>query len=286
MCRPTFTVLLVVVACAGVHLPVAADEIALRVMSFNVRWDGLDKTAYAWVHRRPVALDVIKAHHPDVVGLQEPSLAQTRDLDEGLEHYASFIGDHTRDQHITHLYRSDRFTLADGGSFWLVETSDLTGGTRRCVWIRLIEKETGKAFYVYNNHWDHRSPASREESVRSLVHGIRHRAHNDPFIVLGDFNEIENGSPIKWLKGKGPPGSDNPPGMVLVDAYEKMNPSRRSLATGHGFSGRREGVRIDFIFVRSQDKVLDARIVYDNQDGFYPSDHYPVTAEIQLVTDE
>ncbi len=55
-------------------------------------------------------------------------------------------------------------------------------------------------------------------------------------------------------------------------------------ATGHGFSGKTQGVRIDFIFVRKHDEILDARIIHYNDNGLYPSDHFPVTARVRLVS--
>lgn len=258
----------------------------LRVMSFNVRWDGLDKGRNAWVNRRPVAIAMIKASAPDVIGLQEPSPAQTRDLDEALGDYVSFAGKHKRDQHITFLYRSDRFSLDTGGSFWLIEKSELSGGTRRCVWIRLVEKKTGRAFYIFNNHFDHRSRESRLQSARSLIRGILARKHDDPFIAVGDFNEVENGPAMRYLKGNvktDDKGLSVTPETVLVDTFRSRHPTKFKVASGHGFTGRRQGVRIDYVFVSKRDRILDAQIVYHNRKGLYPSDHYPVTAEVRLV---
>ena len=39
---------------------------------------------------------------------------------------------------------------------------------------------------------------------------------------------------------------------------------------------------IDFIFAPPWVKVLDAEILRDNEDGLYPSDHYPVTARLRF----
>lgn len=257
-------------------------------MSFNIRWDGLDSGTNAWVNRKPIAVEVIRTSAPDVVGLQEPSPAQTRDLDTALDGYVSFQADHERDRHITFLYRSDRFTLAQGGSFWVVERSDLPGGTRRCVWIRLIEKTSDFAFYVFNNHFDHRSSESREQSARALLTGIRNRDFDDPIVVLGDFNEHEDGPAMKLLKGATKPSDRIPPltkpDTVLVDTFRMIYPERANAASAHGFSGTREGIRVDFILVRPQDEILDAQIIHFNRNGRYPSDHFPVTATVRLVS--
>lgn len=271
------TILLAALALPNRTLPV--QELALVVMSFNVRWDGLDQGTYAWTNRRPVAVDVIRRHAPDVVAFQEPSLEQTGDLAASLEQYAPVIGAHERDQHLSLLYRTSRFELTDQGSFWLVDQSELSGGTRRCVWIRLIERETGLAFYVFNNHWDHRSPDSRRRSAQALLQGIRERQFPDPFLVTGDFNEVETGAALKMLTQGPEPGSDTP---TLVDSFRALHPADQA-GTGHRFIGRRDGARIDYIFASSRDRIQDARILYDNDDGRYPSDHFPVVATIRLA---
>lgn len=286
MIRPVLASCSALLAFAASGVSAASDGIALEVMSFNVRWDGLDEGKNAWVNRRPVAIDMLKEYAPDVVGLQEPSIAQTRDLDEALEDYASFRGEHERDQHITFLYRSDRFQFLDGGSFWLVEKSVLSGGTRRCVWVRLREKKSRRTFCVFNNHFDHRSSESRKRSALSLVRGILNRKYGDPFVVLGDFNESESGRAIRYLKGtatlEDEPAPSPTPGFALVDTFRAKHPGERNAASGHGFSGITEGPRIDFVFVEKKTRILDARIIHYSRNGLYPSDHYPVTASIQL----
>ena len=42
------------------------------------------------------------------------------------------------------------------------------------------------------------------------------------------------------------------------------------------------GGKIDHVFVPKGTKVLDAAIIYDNEEGRYPSDHYPVIGEFEL----
>jgi endonuclease/exonuclease/phosphatase family metal-dependent hydrolase len=266
-------ILLVLTLAAAQEPGVHASEMELKAMSFNVRWDGLDKGTYAWENRKSVVLKVILAHSPDIIGLQEPSTIQTQDLNKALIQYESFQAAHERDQHIPFLFRSDRFTLTDGGSFWLVEHSDLSGGTRRCTWIQLTEIESSHTFYVFNSHFDHRSALSRVQSAQRLIEGIQRVARDTPYIVMGDFNETKNGNAISLLKGNT---------IRLKDSYENRNPRAVAEGTGHGFTGKTDGKRIDYIFVRPQDDVLKATIIHDNSDGLYPSDHFPVTATVGI----
>jgi endonuclease/exonuclease/phosphatase family metal-dependent hydrolase len=45
-----------------------------------------------------------------------------------------------------------------------------------------------------------------------------------------------------------------------------------------------DGPKIDYVFVRPETDVLSAEIVRTSRDGRYPSDHFPVTARIRLVS--
>jgi endonuclease/exonuclease/phosphatase family metal-dependent hydrolase len=49
-----------------------------------------------------------------------------------------------------------------------------------------------------------------------------------------------------------------------------------------GWEGKRDGARIDFILHTKQFEPVAAEVVRTNYDGLWPSDHYPVTATLQL----
>ena len=141
-------------------------------------------------------------------------------------------------------------------------------------------------FYVFNNHFDHRSPESRKTSALALVEGIRGREPPVPFVVVGDFNEPEHGEAIRFLTGRSPLLIDGStaiePTLPLVDTFRRRHPTALDATTSGGFTGRRKGPRVDYIFVSPDDEVLEAEIVYFNRDGQYPSDHYPISAYVTL----
>ena len=47
--------------------------------------------------------------------------------------------------------------------------------------------------------------------------------------------------------------------------------------------GQTKGDKIDYVLVQPGTTVLDASIVRTAEGGHYPSDHFPVTARIQLA---
>ena len=71
----------------------------------------------------------------------------------------------------------------------------------------------------------------------------------------------------------------------MVDTFRVLHPDAKVVGTFNGFKGRKDGDKIDYILTTSDIKVLDAQIIYDNVDGRYPSDHFPVTAKLSIPID-
>ena len=260
------------------------SQLTLDVMSFNVRWDGLDTGRNAWQNRLPVVVELFESVSPDVCGLQEPSKTQTLDLDRELPDYSYYLGDHSRDETIPIFYKHTRLTLLDSGSFWLIDESELSGGTRRCVWVRLKDKRTEKSFYVYNCHLDHRASDSRFQCVRNLVRNIAVRKHADSFVICGDFNEREQGKAMRFMGGERDSLGVNEaiPDLILYDTFRVLHPPGENQGTGHGFKGAKDRGRIDYVWSGEGIKLLESRVIYFNRNGLYPSDHFPVLTRVEI----
>src|SRR5687768_3660700 len=61
---------------------------AVRVMSFNIRYDEPRDGVNAWSQRKTKVADVIRFHKADVIGVQEALLTQLRDLETMLPNMA------------------------------------------------------------------------------------------------------------------------------------------------------------------------------------------------------
>jgi endonuclease/exonuclease/phosphatase family metal-dependent hydrolase len=266
-----------------------ADDLELRVMSFNIRYGSAGDGENRWPNRRGMVFDVIRKQQSDVVGLQEALRFQINEIREALPAYGE-IGvaredGRTDGEYSAILFRADRFGVAEAGTFWLSDTPDVAGSNtwgsacvRICTWARLIENDSGKAFYIFNTHLDHRSQPSREKSAVLIARRIANRTHGDPFVLTGDFNAGENNPAITYLTGKA--GAEPP--VKLVDTFRLLHPDVKDVRTGHSFRGGRQGHKIDYVLAQPSAQVLEAEILYDNVDGRYPSDHYPVTARLRL----
>ena len=104
--------------------------------------------------------------------------------------------------------------------------------------------------------------------------------------MTGDFNVGETNSVVLYLTGKARLGGGgkwehaNP--VPMVDTFRVQHPGAGDVGTFNGFKGRRTGEKIDYVFAPASAKVFEAHILHDNVNGRYPSDHFPVTAQLRL----
>ncbi len=94
--------------------------------------------------------------------------------------------------------------------------------------------------------------------------------------MTGDFNAGEDSPPYASLV------TASSPEPMLQDTFRVVNPERQAgEGTFNGFRGQREGGRIDWILATPEWRVKSAGIIRDQQDGRYPSDHFPVSAQLE-----
>lgn len=261
----------------------------VKIMTFNIRYGTADDGDDCWNNRRESVFDLIAGQGADVVGLQEALDFQSDQIVRAVKGY-SLVSVGRDDgkragEHCTVLYRTDRFRVADSGTFWFSNTPWQPGTMhwgnripRICTWVRLVERKTENAFYVYNLHLDHQSQVSRVKSAELLARRAAAREPKDPVIVMGDFNMGLDNPAMLYLRRLGYP--DAP--IELLDSWRLLYPDAPDTRTYHGFRGGTDGVKIDHILIEQSTEVLDAQIDRSSKDGRYPSDHYPVTATLKL----
>lgn len=253
-------------------------------MTFNIRYGDAEDGENVWMNRRELVADVIDTYRPTVVGLQEALRYQMDYLTENLPDY-DVVGVGRDDgissgEHACILYLRDMVSCLADGTFWFSDTPDNPGSMswgntlpRICTWARYKDLELNRCFYVFNVHWDHASQASREKSAILLLDQIKGRSQgNEPVVVTGDFNSV----------------SDNPAFLCLTtdefglqDALGAAYRQEGAGGTFHEFSGIEDGDRIDAILASPHWKIQSADIDHRSVAGRYPSDHFPVTAELE-----
>jgi len=267
----------------------------VKAMSFNIRngvaFDGKN----AWIHRKKLVLDVGKREGGDFIGMQEAWKFQIDAFANEVTAYKCIGRSRDKDPETGEwcalCYKHERWLLdeKDNGTFWLSETPEQVASKswgsslpRIVTWARFTEKSSGRGIYIYNTHYDHRSSSARYESSKLIVKKIQQRKRtNDPFILMGDFNAGESNQAVSYLKGK-TVGKDTSP-LPMVDTFRVLHPNDKEVGTFNGWTGNKKGSKIDYIMVQKQEppKVLDARILHDNEKGQYPSDHFPLIAELE-----
>ncbi|HVP11827.1 MAG TPA: endonuclease/exonuclease/phosphatase family protein [Phycisphaerae bacterium] len=269
-------------ACCGL-LAACSQPAPIRVMSFNIRYAAADDGANSWDRRRGLAVETIRADDPDILGLQEPLATQVAELRALLPDYG-FVGVGRTDgiaagEFVPIFYRSSRFTLLEEGHFWLSEHPNDAGSIgwdaalpRIATWARLrIVEAPSWEVQVVNVHFDHVGQRARVESA-TLIHGLVERLGRRPVVVLGDFNCDTDSQPYQILTGSSAAAA------VLCDAFTETTDSG---GTYHGFAGRPQDGRIDWILFNRRFDCLNAKVDRRDFDGRYPSDHFPVTSTLR-----
>jgi len=252
----------------------------MRLMTFNLRFANPEDGPNAWEYRQELVVELILARGPQLLGTQEGTVPQLEYLAGRLTGYRPLISHRQTDptcQYPTIFYREDQVLAGESGEFWLSETplvhrSKSWGSAfpRMVTYGLFREMERELWFYFIDTHLDHISAPARLEGARMIREYFFPR--QKPMIIVGDFNEPPD-SPVyrQFLDG----------GSPLRDTWRDLHPPGEEATSQHDFHGLPRGSRIDWILLTSPFKVKEALIITDNQQGRYPSDHYPYAAEVE-----
>jgi endonuclease/exonuclease/phosphatase family metal-dependent hydrolase len=278
--------LIAITLTTNVHAADAATKppMKLRVMSFNLRFAS-NQQPNAWPDRRPVMKHVIEQAAPDVIGTQEGVYAQLRDLAADLPAY-EWIGlgraGGSRDEFCAIFFRRDRFEPVAFDHLWLSDTPNVIGSitwghtyVRMVTWVRLRERSSGREFLFWNTHFDHQVEIARQKSAVLLRDRIAKTDPSLPLLLVGDFNCPAGTSTAFNLLTKDT-GLTDTWTAATARTNEKFN-------TFHNYEPPlMNGERIDWILARQPVTVGDAAIVTHREGAQYPSDHFPIIADVQF----
>ena len=276
-------ILLLVVVAIFTQISFAQSE-NIKVMTYNIRCGYCEDSSNVnnWSKRKYLVAYLIKSHNPDLIGLQEAEMFQVKELIEMLDEY-DWYGISREDgkeggESTAILYKKNRFELKAKQTLWLSETPEIVskgwdGAFKRTVTItKLKDLISSKEFYYLNTHFDHIGEIARTESSKLIINEISNYATDNPIILSGDFNYTSSSEGYKIITTK------------LSDA--KTISKTESIGGNISFNGFGKDIqadnKIDFIFVNDKVEVLNHIIDTTTFNGLYPSDHYPVIAEIKF----
>jgi len=259
-------------------------------MTINLRYRNAHDWDNHWDNRRHLVVNLIEKYLPALIGTQEGFKDQLDDLARLSPGYAYIDAQKLvsiQRQCPTIFYRRDLITPMSAGNFWLSRTPGFPDSKSwnsafpRLVTYALFQiKETDQAFYFFNTHFDHISAWARRESTFLLINKIQElNPDRIPTIIVGDFNMGCDSMEHELLTGK--INIDNTSGW-FHNVWEKLGKPKEGAETYHGFSGIPRKEQMDWILATEDFRCLNIQKNEENQDGKYPSDHFPVLANLVL----
>ncbi len=253
----------------------------LTVASYNVAspWGNLLEGTYT-TRRANLFAKQINNINPDIIGIQELNSIWSEKLEKLLPQYKYYGvkrgGDETEKKSEMNgiFYLEYRYTLVDSGTFWISNTPEVeskfdgAGCNRTVSYVVLKNRANGKLVAHFNTHLDNVSEDAQNlgaELIIKKADEIKSQYNDIIVIITGDFNQYEDGVANNTLLNAdfiNANGSDNSP-------------------TYHGWGKEILPEPIDFIYTDS--KTVSNYIVHSEKvDNSYVSDHYMITAEINL----
>ena len=268
--------------------------------------------------RREVAVRVVLDRNPDLIGFQEGEDSQLDYLAAQLPAY-EFVrrrpSGGSGNENAAFAFKTNRIEMLDrdvfslgpspGGGYWnnvpgtnfdpYVYFPDMgLGFPRLSLWGRFRWRDTGQEFLFHTTHFDF-NDGPQIGSARLIVDNAQCRNDRMPAsplsVVVGDFNSTQSDN--DWALFTGSYTNDGISGDY-ADSWWQVVGSWTGAGTIHGFSGGVQAAsqRIDWILHRGGFTATQAVIVTDaawatNLTTYavrtqYPSDHYPVLADLRL----
>lgn len=256
----------------------AAQDI--KVMTYNIRYDGAEDAINGWGSRKYAVIKILKEYDAGIIGVQEALLHQMRDMNEALESF-DYVGVGRDDgkkegEFNAILYDTTLFKLVKTKTFWLSKTTNRpsigwdAALERICTAALFKNLEDNRDFWVFNTHFDHMGFQARSKSAKLILKKVKGlNPRNLPVILMGDLNATIHTKPYKIITKS-----------MKDSRLSSSELKSKNMGTFNGFQEEFIPERIDFIFTKGLDTHTYME-VYDHMlNGNHPSDHFPVLVEL------
>lgn len=258
---------------------------SLTAMTYNIRYDTPRDGENQWAKRKAFLVNQVKFYHPDVLGIQEGLNHQVAYLDSSLESYR-YVGVGRDDgaekgEYTAIFYDTREVELLEQNTFWLSETpGKVSVGwdaalERICTYALFRTRKPKRKFWVFNTHFDHIGEEARSQSVRLIVKKIKEiNTKHYPVVLMGDLNLTPDRETIQFL-------TENMKDTRNSSTEVSFGPD----ATFNNFKFKNKPERrIDYIFTSITGiKTKRYAVLTDSKELKYPSDHFAVFAELELL---
>ncbi len=276
---------------------------SLRVMSFNMLFNRFDEhldLVDRWENRKERVAEYVLYTFPDIIGSQELQSDQLDDLLGKIGHEYDFYGvgdeDGSRLGDIPGIfYKNERLELVDGKTYYFSETPERIsagpfGSKNTFSFCHFKDKATEDEFIVLNTHLAFGNIERRFYEACKLKEFLKAN-HKLPIILTGDFNTFPFRQELAL------PFYDGETIVKIIEEGCVKDSSKESLFGHFGpisstnfcsitkkpFGSEGDpGVILDHIFISEEFATIAHGIDAAKVDGHYPSDHFPVIADVVI----
>jgi endonuclease/exonuclease/phosphatase family metal-dependent hydrolase len=180
----------------------------------------------------------------------------------------------------TLFFRKKDISIEGGRDFWLSKTpavhlsKDWDSAYPRMLSFAEVRIESSyRKMVAAVTHLDNIGVEARHQQAKIIAQWANQQ--RSPVVLVGDFNDGPKSKTHEALTA---------PETSLRDAWEIMEKQEDEQSyTHHGFCGRPQIARMDWILVDCCFRVTNVQIIRDHENGRYPSDHYPFVADIEFM---
>lgn len=248
------------------------EENALRIMSFNIRFD--DVGGVPMRNRRALVLKTIYDADPDSFGVQEATPQWMNTLRLMLPEYGSVgVGRDggNKGEYSAVFYKKDKYKLVDSDTFWLSETPEVPSKSwnsslrRICTWAVLENRKTGEQYVHVNSHYDHKSTEAMREAAKLICAFVNEKFPDMPVFFTADMNADPYSQVYRTMTATFKDTRTNAPITTDTETFHDM------------FNGNER--IIDYVMYRGAVTPTMYRVITAPVAGRYVSDHFPLYAD-------
>ena len=261
-------------------------EREIRIATYNIQYP---------IENWPVrcvegVVPLIDEYKFDVFGVQEPYMPQIEDMMKHLGDDYAWVGENVtgdnsdRTHHFNPVfYRKERVEMLDFDSVWFSDAIGTPGygarSSRMMTWVKFRDKLTGKIFFVFNGHYDHRGYEAKMNASYVVLDLVRHISQGLPAFVTADYNSDEKSKPYAILQ-ESPLLEDT---MLAVE-----NPVNAQYQSHAGYKPVQNkpanGMHIDHVFYTPNTvRINHWELIIKDYNGKWGSDHLPIFVDCLLA---
>ncbi len=242
----------------------------ISVFNLNLRFGHADDGPNSWNFRKKIFGRLLSKYRSDFHAFQEANDFQAEYLRGILPGYG-MIGERypaPRYWQNNIIFYDETWKCVHRDHFFLSPTPRVPSRLPESRWPRqctmgVFEKDCIQLVYL-TTHFDFK-PDVQAESARIVLRELSRLSGDQPVIISGDFNCGPSSVCHKVFTGE----KSGRFKSVFMEPYP---------GTYHGFSGKPDGGYIDWMLFRGSIEPLESRVVRNEIDGLYPSDHFPLHA--------